>query len=131
MSPGKVFTEEQEKMIDQFLEENKDLMDRLAELEELEKKQQEKKQKLKEAGMALPKKTIIQQSASNVTVLIDLSFEGLMTDKEISSTVTQIQHCYADNRKKPLALELHASSLDRRMLETFEQRAPHFNNWQA
>jgi hypothetical protein len=43
MSPGKVFTEEQEKMIDQFLEENKDLMDRLAELEELEKKQQEKK----------------------------------------------------------------------------------------
>ncbi len=34
-----LFTEEEEKMIEEFLEENSDLMDNLAKLEELEKQQ--------------------------------------------------------------------------------------------
>ena len=42
MEKSKVFTPEEEKMIEDFMEENKDLMESLAELEEKEKIQNEK-----------------------------------------------------------------------------------------
>lgn len=86
---------------------------------------------LKKAKGKLKKPTKIEQSDSGVTVIVDLAFENLMTDKEISSTVNQMQYAYADNRRKPLSLDLHGTSVVGKIKETFEQRAPDYLKWRV
>lgn len=91
----------------------------------------EKKEQMVRAGVKRVRKEKIEQNPSGITCLVDLCFSDLMTEKEITSTINQMQFCYSDNRTRPLSLDLHASSVSGVIKECWQQRAPDFHKWQV
>lgn len=59
---------------------------------------------------------------SSLGVIIDCAFDDLMTEKEISSMVSQITRCYSLNRTSPRPLNLMITSFDKRLKSLFEAR---------
>ncbi|KAJ3260628.1 tRNA methyltransferase 10 [Boothiomyces macroporosus] len=80
------------------------------------KRKEERKAKREqrvEAGLpARPKKRKIEQESSGVRVVLDLSFEKYMMEKEIKSTAAQVMYCYSDNRSREKALSLYMTSIE-------------------
>ncbi|KAI5793822.1 guanine-N(1)--methyltransferase [Peziza echinospora] len=65
-----------------------------------------------------------------LTILIDCSFDDLMTPKEIISLSSQITRCYADNRLSPHQAKLSITSLNKRLLHRMETALHnHHKNW--
>jgi tRNA (guanine9-N1)-methyltransferase len=63
-------------------------------------------------------------------VVIDLSFDNLMTDREVKSLVTQVAHLYGCNRKSTNPLHLHLTSVGQRCEEGLK-RISGFENWKC
>ncbi|ORY05653.1 guanine-9--methyltransferase domain-containing protein 2-like protein [Basidiobolus meristosporus CBS 931.73] len=92
-------------------------------------KKAEKRQAI-EAGLveAPPKKVKLEQEPSDVRVVLDLSFESLMTTKEISSMFGQIQRCYSANRACKHPVNIYSTSLGGELERRFNE-APDMKNW--
>lgn len=54
-------------------------------------------------------------SPCHVAVVIDCSFDDLMTEKDISKLVKQVQHCYAINRRAASPFQYYVTSLGGKM----------------
>ncbi|KAK9709164.1 tRNA methyltransferase 10 [Basidiobolus ranarum] len=96
----------------------------------LAKKKKVEKRMAIEAGLieAPAKKVKLEQVPSNVRVVLDLSFESLMSTKEISSMSGQIQRCYSANRACKHPVNIYATSLGGELERRFNE-APDMENW--
>ncbi|EKX55147.1 hypothetical protein GUITHDRAFT_98931 [Guillardia theta CCMP2712] len=63
-------------------------------------------------------------------VVIDLSFDDLMTEKEVRSLVTQLAHSYGTNRASGKPLDLYLTSVDKRTAEGLKKISG-FDNWRC
>ncbi|KAJ3030687.1 tRNA methyltransferase 10 [Rhizophlyctis rosea] len=69
------------------------------------------------------------QTATSVTVAIDLQFQHLMSEKEVKSTALQIAHSYAQNNKASNRLNLALTSFKGSVKEALNRSYPTFVNW--
>ncbi|KAJ1974936.1 tRNA (guanine(9)-N(1))-methyltransferase [Dimargaris verticillata] len=107
--------------------------------ERKEKKKQKLQQKkaerreLRQKGIVLPPlrnkpKPVGEQS--EMTVVLDMAFDDLMTDKEIVSIVSQVSRCYSINKGANRRARLMATEFHGRAKERFETRMSGYENWQ-
>lgn len=86
-------------------------------------KEKRKRQKIvaKETGVKIPrngpsrkelKKKKTEKNPADISVAIDLSFDDLMLDKELSSCASQLLRVYTDNRRATRPIPLHFTGLD-------------------
>lgn len=62
-------------------------------------------------------------------VVLDLSFDNLMTEKEHGSTINQVGISYADNRGRDKALDLYATSISNRTHNELLRRHIDYKRW--
>ncbi|RUS24385.1 guanine-1-methyltransferase-domain-containing protein, partial [Jimgerdemannia flammicorona] len=75
---------------------------RRAEKERIKRKKAEFREKIDKGLIApSPKKQRIEQNPTNLRIVIDCSFNNLMTQKEINSMAKQIICCYSANKVSP------------------------------
>ncbi|CAG8593811.1 940_t:CDS:2 [Cetraspora pellucida] len=75
------------------------------------------------------KKPKPKQIASNIRVVIDLSFDSLMTDMEITSVSSQLTRCYAANRSTSRPVNLFFTSYGQRIQNRFDTKIQSHINW--
>ena len=56
--------------------------------------------------------------------MVDLDFEGCMTDSELHSMAHQLQHCYAANNQAAAPFHLHFTSVTVRCLHSMRIMLP-------
>ncbi|PVV02147.1 hypothetical protein BB560_003409, partial [Smittium megazygosporum] len=78
-----------------------------------------KKQKLKD----------VAQQSSGINIAIDLQFEELMRDNEITSITGQITRCYSSNKSTERYVNLYISNPEKRIKERFDKRMKEHLNW--
>lgn len=80
---------------------------------EEENREQERRTQLGEGNKrrALLEKQRFDKAETSFGVCMDCSYEGQMTDKEISSLALQIRYCYASNKRAQNPCRFYASSL--------------------
>src|SRR5579859_4524627 len=96
-------------------------------------KLKDKKEKMKVAGQPLKKRKLVVegQVESGIKVVIDCSFDDLMTDKvfppevdvdakEITSMSSQLTRCHAENRRSLKTVELFITSLTGQLADRME-----------
>jgi tRNA (guanine9-N1)-methyltransferase len=93
-----------------------------------------KKQLLKETRVRKKQPTSVRKKKKLVQitkyrVVLDLEFEFLMTEKELLSTIAQIQYSYADNRNRDLGLDLYCSSVSSNVHRLLSERCKDYQNW--
>jgi tRNA (guanine9-N1)-methyltransferase len=81
----------------------------------------------KQPSSVRKKKKLVQ--ITNYKVVLDLEFEMLMTEKELSSTIAQIQYSYADNRNRDLGLDLYCTSVSSNVHQLLGERCKDYRNW--
>ncbi|KAL1923774.1 uncharacterized protein VTP21DRAFT_8754 [Calcarisporiella thermophila] len=101
---------------------------------QLKEKDREKKRKKREAiaaGLIPPpqKKPRIVQSPSSMRVVIDCSFDELMSEKEISSLASQVGRCHATNRASRHPCNVYVTSLNGRLKQRFETSYRDAERW--
>ena len=66
------------------------------------------------AGTAPPKRPRLapMSSGSGVQVVIDLSFDDLMTERDLGKCLKQVQRCYAANRRSARPIQLILTSME-------------------
>ena len=66
------------------------------------------------AGTAPPKRPRLapMASGSGVQVVIDLSFDALMTERDLGKCLKQVQRCYAANRRAARPVQLALTSME-------------------
>lgn len=62
-------------------------------------------------------------------VIFDLSFEGIMVNREVKSLFSQIIRCYSANRRSELPFELEVSSFNGELSDTFKTIYPEHERW--
>ncbi|XP_046389883.1 tRNA methyltransferase 10 homolog A [Ischnura elegans] len=67
-------------------------------------------------------------SKCKVRVVIDLSFNDIMNDKDIGKCVKQIHHCYSVNRRYSDPMQLYLTSFSGRLEKDMEKHDG-FRNW--
>jgi len=83
------------------------------------------------AGLLPPKKRPKRTVAiSDKTVVIDMSFEAQMSEKDMGSAFKQVQHSYSCNRRRNLPLRLYVSSLGGKTKELADLWYPNYPRWQ-
>lgn len=65
-----------------------------------------------------------QALESGQQVVVDLDFEGCMTDSELHSMAHQLQHCYAANNQAAAPFHLHLTSVTVRGLHSVRIMPP-------
>ncbi|CAG8573998.1 22326_t:CDS:2, partial [Racocetra persica] len=75
------------------------------------------------------KKQKPKQIATNMRVVIDLSFDSLMTDMEITSVSSQLTRCYAANRSTSRPVNLFFTSYGQRIQNRFDTKIQSHTNW--
>ncbi|GBC06404.1 hypothetical protein RclHR1_06800008 [Rhizophagus clarus] len=100
-------------------------------LKEKDKRKKEEKRKARELGLIQlpPKKTKVEQIPSDMKVVIDLSFDELMTDAEITSLTLQLSRCYSANRSATRPVNLYFTSYGGRVQERFNTKLQNHINW--
>ncbi|CAG8553927.1 8322_t:CDS:2 [Funneliformis mosseae] len=76
-----------------------------------------------------PKKPKVEPIPSDIKVVIDLSFDELMTDVEISSLTSQLSRCYSANRSATRPVNLYFTSCGGRVQERFNTKLQNYVNW--
>ncbi|KAJ9075504.1 tRNA methyltransferase 10, variant 2 [Entomophthora muscae] len=90
-----------------------------------------KKQAIREGLVTPPVYEKVLQEPSTLRVVLDMSFDALMNDKELSSVGRQIQHCYSDNRRAKHPVGIHVTSHTEKIKEWFDTKAKESVNWQG
>ncbi|CAG9817350.1 unnamed protein product [Phaedon cochleariae] len=67
------------------------------------------------------KRIKMKDSPCKVSVCIDLSFDELMTDKDMAKTIKQILRVYTENRRSKTPMQLHLSSFNGRSKKEFSR----------
>jgi tRNA (guanine9-N1)-methyltransferase len=95
------------------------------------KKRKERLKKLYEEGkLEIPAKKIkLEQTFSDMTVLIDMNFEDLMLDSEIKSLATQLSRCYSKNRCDARPCKLVTFGIGKRIKQHLEKLT--YENWKT
>ncbi|TPX37154.1 hypothetical protein SmJEL517_g01051 [Synchytrium microbalum] len=105
-----------------------------------DKKQARKELKiqLKAEGKALPASMMknrhpnkSKQRPSPMVIAIDLSFEDLMTDKELRSLCKQLQQGYGMNRKSERPARMALTSLGPKLTERLDESYASWKNWKV
>ena len=96
-----------------------------AEYEAARKANREKR--IKEAEEAKAKKT--EALRSPYSVVLDLEFGDLMTEKESRSMAKQLTYCYSANTKAAVPLCLYFTGLDGEVGEALLKSSPGYKNW--
>ncbi|CAG8591430.1 11388_t:CDS:2, partial [Funneliformis caledonium] len=100
-------------------------------LKEKDRRKKEEKRKAKKLGLSQPppKKPKVEPIPSDIKVVIDLSFDELMTDVEISSLTSQLSRCYSANRSATRPVNLYFTSCGGRVQERFNTKLQNYVNW--
>lgn len=74
------------------------------------------------------KRSKMENSPCKIGVVIDLSFDNLMTDKDMGKAIKQILRVYTENRRSKAPMQLHLTSFKGRCKE---EMAKHngYENW--
>lgn len=115
------------------------------ELKKLRKLQKKEKQRLRreqrelegekvqeETGSEKPIKkyrTMDCEDALPLKVAIDLSFDDLMSDKDIKKLMKQVQRCYSENRRSPHPLQLYLTSFGGKSKQRLDDLSGHYVSW--
>lgn len=98
-------------------------LEKLQELKKVRRQREREKKKEKrkaEAALGIPgpnglrkklKQNKIDNSSNPVRVAVDLSYDGLMSDKDISKCAKQLQRVYTANRKSTMPIKLYYTGL--------------------
>eukprot|EP00208_Stichococcus_sp_RCC1054_P006353 CAMPEP_0206144746 /NCGR_PEP_ID=MMETSP1473-20131121/25139_1 /ASSEMBLY_ACC=CAM_ASM_001109 /TAXON_ID=1461547 /ORGANISM="Stichococcus sp, Strain RCC1054" /LENGTH=446 /DNA_ID=CAMNT_0053540675 /DNA_START=271 /DNA_END=1611 /DNA_ORIENTATION=+ len=92
---------------------------RRAHLEERRLAEQQKHARLKQA------------LESGQRVVIDLDFEGCMTETEVHSMAHQLQHCYAANNQAAVPCHLYLTGVTGQIKQAIQRQLAGFENWQV
>ncbi|CAG8636977.1 guanine-1-methyltransferase-domain-containing protein [Gigaspora rosea] len=105
--------------------------ERKAAQKEKDKKKKLEKKKAVELGLIPPpiKKPKPNQITSNMRVVIDLSFDSMMTDTEITSVSSQLTRCYSANRSTLHSVNLFFTSYGQRIQNRFDTKIQSHINW--
>jgi tRNA (guanine9-N1)-methyltransferase len=95
----------------------------------LEKKELHKQNRIRRKQPTSIRKKKKRVHISDYKVVLDLEFENLMTDKELASTIAQIQYCYADNRNRDIGLDLYCTSMSPNVHKQLGERCKDYQNW--
>lgn len=103
------------------------------------KRQQEKTirkkyiQQNKQTGTFVKKKRkaghLMKNSNNKVIVAIDLSFNDLMTEKDLKKLRKQILRCYSANRSSENPLQFYLTSCTQQIKDSFNSLTSGFENW--
>ncbi|KAJ3081711.1 tRNA methyltransferase 10 [Quaeritorhiza haematococci] len=99
------------------------------------KEQSETIKSLKEEGKEIPeamlkkKRRKIEQVQSQMHILLDTSFDDLMTPKELFSMGKQISQCYAANRASPNPAHLKVTGLGPQLKDIMNTSFPDWPRW--
>ncbi|CAI2173345.1 15467_t:CDS:2 [Funneliformis geosporum] len=98
---------------------------------EKDRKKKEEKRKAIKLGLSKspPKKPKVESIPSDMKVVIDLSFDELMNDVEISSLTSQLSRCYSANRSATRPVNLYFTSCGGRVQERFNTKLQNYVNW--
>ncbi|KAI9296387.1 hypothetical protein K502DRAFT_177008 [Neoconidiobolus thromboides FSU 785] len=95
-------------------------------------KKKERKQLIKQGlieDQYKPKPKVENQVALPLKIVIDMDFDKLMNDKEISSVCNQVARCYAFNRQNENQVNLYVTDIKGRILEYFNTKKQDSKNW--
>jgi len=112
---------------------------RYAEILQSKRKEEKEKRKTfrklqREAGQLIQKerktRTLMKDSNNKVCVAIDLSFDGLMSNKDKKKLRKQLLRCYSCNRSSEAPLQLYLTSVGDEIISEFEGAGNMgFDNW--
>ena len=71
----------------------------------------------------------MSESLCKINVVIDMSFESLMNQKDLGKCLKQLLHCYSINRRLSHPLQFHISSFDGDRLKKEMERHQGYENW--
>lgn len=71
------------------------------------------------------KRNTMKNSRCKITIAVDLSFDDLMSEKDINKLSQQVQYCYSLNRRAPDPIQLHLTSLGAKT----QQRLDHIGDY--
>ncbi|KAI8521393.1 tRNA methyltransferase 10 [Branchiostoma belcheri] len=66
---------------------------------------------------------------SDVTIAVDLSFDDLMMEQDIKKLMKQIERCYAVNKRAPVPVQMHLSSVGGRCRHRMETAIAGWKGW--
>lgn len=62
-------------------------------------------------------------------IIFDLSFDGIMVNREVKSLFSQIMRCYSSNRRSNLPFNLEVTSFSGEISEKFKETYPEHERW--
>ncbi len=83
-------------------------------------------------GLEIPVKKRVKTDPTKTkdgTIVFDLSFDGIMVNRETSSLCSQIMRCYAANRRAEKPFNLEVSGLAGGVAERFSSMYPEHTRW--
>ncbi|CAG8545608.1 10908_t:CDS:2 [Paraglomus brasilianum] len=100
-------------------------------LKEKDQKRKEERRRRREAGILPPrtKPVKINKYPSPMSLVIDLSFDELMTDKEITDLSNQMNRSYGANRSSWRPVRLYFTSFGGRIKERFMSKVKDWERW--
>eukprot|EP00771_Trimastix_marina_P001963 gnl/Trimastix_PCT/3072.p1 GENE.gnl/Trimastix_PCT/3072~~gnl/Trimastix_PCT/3072.p1 ORF type:complete len:488 (-),score=99.52 gnl/Trimastix_PCT/3072:295-1758(-) len=99
------------------------------EREALHQRTIERVQQRREARLAIQKK-LAEVGQTALSIAIDLSYDHLMTDREIISLKQQIMYAYGTNKRAAVPCRMHLTSLGGRTEQRLREISG-FENWQV
>ncbi|PSN38365.1 tRNA methyltransferase 10 A [Blattella germanica] len=70
----------------------------------------------------------MSESSCKVHVVVDLSFDDLMNNKEMGKCIKQLHRCYSLNRRSPSPMQFHVTSFDGKSKQEMEKHSG-YTNW--
>ncbi|KAI7908158.1 guanine-1-methyltransferase-domain-containing protein [Cokeromyces recurvatus] len=116
---------------DEKWEETKDER-KIAMREKVRLKRIERRKLMREGVIERPptkKKLAYLSEVTNVGLIIDCSFNHLMTEKEIQSFVKQLSYSYGKNKTAPKAMKLALTSFDDTLKQVMNDKLPTWQQW--
>ena len=83
-------------------------------------------------GIEYPSKKRIKTDLSRQKtgkIIFDLSFEGIMVNRETKSLFSQIMRCYSANRRSELPFNFEVSSFSGEISKKFAMTYPEYSSW--
>lgn len=74
-------------------------------------------------------RTMDSPDALPLKIVIDLSFDDLMSDKDVNKLTKQLQRCYALNRRSQHPLQLHFTSFGDKCKKRLDELNGHYVSW--
>ena len=74
-------------------------------------------------------KTMNSEGASSLRIAVDMSFDDLMTDRDIVKLLKQVQRSYASNRRSEHPVQLYLTSFNGKSKLQLEKTKCQYQNW--